>query len=369
VKLVPDEGVLRFAERVLSLIGTGRKSATYKLATLLALIDVVAESSDPVSGAPTVVSGTEVARRVLTLYWPQSAVYGEGPGRSPVPLRQSPQNDIPAKLHTWRRTHGLSSGASLAAAGAVDPIGWARLERELTTVVLRMPIPKLQRFGDSQSATEDRFIYDFGWRDEEPVSTVQRPDFDDRLHLRDGVGEYLVRLSPLLRPAIQTKWSELVARQNTGLLDAHQLSEFLFGATRVDLTPVRAALASLQGGACFFCGEMMHSAPQVDHFVPWSRHPDNTLDNLVAAHPKCNGAKSASIAGHDHLRAWIDRLTDPGLDDVAASVGWPRRQKRTVGTVAATYRWLPEGTRLWVRGGEFEVVKPQLVRSLLALAG
>jgi HNH endonuclease len=34
-----------------------------------------------------------------------------------------------------------------------------------------------------------------------------------------------------------------------------------------------------------------------DYFLPWSRHPDNTINNLVAAHAACNNAKSVSLAG------------------------------------------------------------------------
>ncbi|MDQ3096252.1 MAG: hypothetical protein M3Q82_09940, partial [Actinomycetota bacterium] len=237
-----DDGGLRFAERVLSLIDSGRKSATYKLVTLLALIDVVAESSDPREGPPQVVSGVQVAERVIELYWPQTVAFRPRSDGTPVALRQSPQNDIPAKLFAWRTARQLPASASLGSAGATDPDGWERLKRDLTVVVIRMPIPKLQRFGDGATAVEDRFIYDFSWRDEEPVGRVLAADFDDRLWLRTGVGEWLVRLAPLLRPAIQAKWAQLVARQNTDLVDTYQLHEFLFGGTRIDLSPVRTAL-------------------------------------------------------------------------------------------------------------------------------
>jgi hypothetical protein len=363
-----DDGGLRFAEKVLSLVDTGRKSATYKLATLLALIDVVAESSGPLRGAPDAVSGRQVALRVIELYWPQSAVFSQGPDGEPSALRQSPQNDIPAKLHTWRQLHRLGARASLAAARSADPKGWERLERELIATVLRMPIPKLQRFGDSKVAVEDRFIYDFMWRDEEPKGNVLRIDFDDRLHLCPGAGEYLVRLAPLLRPAIQNKWVSQVARQNADLVDAHQLDEFLFGATRIDLTPVRDHLVEVQDRRCFYCDKLMRERIEVDHFIPWSRHPDNALDNLVASHGVCNGSKSAAVAAHEHLERWVHRLNTPVLNIVADDVGWPRRRDRTLGIVSATYRWLPEGSQLWLRSSAFEIVDPDRVRQVLALA-
>jgi hypothetical protein len=34
----------------------------------------------------------------------------------------------------------------------------------------------------------------------------------------------------------------------------------------------------------------------VDHFIPWSRHADDGLDNLVAADARCNGQKRDFLA-------------------------------------------------------------------------
>lgn len=361
-----DEQGLRFAERALALIETGRKSATYKLATLLALIDVVAESSDPVAGAPTMVSGRQVAHRVIELYWPQSAIYSTGLDGKPVALRQSPHNDIPAKLHEWRQQHGLGSRASFESARRADPESWERLERELVITVLRMPLPKLQRFGEGRQLVEDRFIYDYGWRDEEPPGTFRRVDFDDGLYLRPGVGEYLVRLAPLLRPAVQSMWADFVARRNPELVDEHRLDDFLFGATRVDLTRLRGPLCHIQGRLCFYCDRPLRSEIAIDHFVPWSRHPDNTLDNLVATHRSCNGSKAASIAGLDHLERWIHRLRDPVMEQISIDSGWLRHPERSRGIVSATYLWLPEGSRLWVGDLHYETIDSERVRHLLA---
>ena len=361
---VVSDDVFRFAERVLLLIDSGRKSATYKLATLLALIDVVAESTDQHATAPDSVSGTAVARRVIELYWPQSAMYTTGPGDRPQALRQSPQNDIPAKLHHWRCQHGIGERASLDVARAADPVGFAALERDLIATVIRMPIPKLQRFGENRGAVEDRFMFDFSWRDEEGARRIFTADFDDRLYLQPHVGEYLVRLAPLLRPAIQHKWAELVARRNTDLVDDHQLSEFLFGAERVDLSPVRGGLAEVQNHECFYCGHRMQSKVQVDHFIPWSRQPDNSLANLVAAHPACNANKSASIAGHEHLERWTQRLAHDVLSPLADESGWTHRPMRTLSLVRATYLWLPEHTQLWVLGNNFEPIDPLRIQEL-----
>jgi hypothetical protein len=48
-------------------------------------------------------------------------------------------------------------------------------------------------------------------------------------------------------------------------------------------------------------------------------------------------------------------------------VGWPRRRDRTLGIVNATYRWLPEGSQLWVRSSDFEILDVDRVRQVLEL--
>jgi hypothetical protein len=70
-----DDG-FQFAEKLLSLLDATRYSTTYKLTTLLALIDVVKEHTDGMGNAPDRVSGKEVGLRVIELYWPQTVPYG-----------------------------------------------------------------------------------------------------------------------------------------------------------------------------------------------------------------------------------------------------------------------------------------------------
>lgn len=148
--LVPGDDALRFAERLLALLEATRYSATYKLATLLALIDVVAERTGADGSVPGRISGKEVGRRVIELYWPQTVPYGTAADGQPRVLRQAPQNDIPAKLAAWRAAHRLGAGVSLEDARAADPAGWAALEADLIAIVIGMPLAKLQRFGEQR---------------------------------------------------------------------------------------------------------------------------------------------------------------------------------------------------------------------------
>jgi hypothetical protein len=268
VTLVPEDNALRFAERLLVLLDEARYSATYKLATLLALIDVVAETTGPGGLLPESVSAKQVGRRVIELYWPQTVPYGAAGHGEPRVLSQAAQNDIPAKLAAWRVTHRLGPGASLQEARAADAAGWAALEAELVAVVIGMPLAKLQRFGRGQHIAEDRFIYDFSWREEVKLSTVAKPGFNDSLRLRAGVGDWLVRLAPLIRPLVQAKWAVRVAARNADLVDAERLNEFLFGAQRISLARVHGPLADAQDRQCFYCSERLKRNWDIDHFLP-----------------------------------------------------------------------------------------------------
>ena len=75
VDLEPD-GETGFAERLLEVIDAGRRTATYKLALLLALIDLCARQTDHEGRGPEVLYTRDIAQQVAALYWPQVAPFG-----------------------------------------------------------------------------------------------------------------------------------------------------------------------------------------------------------------------------------------------------------------------------------------------------
>ena len=64
---MPTDDALLFAERLLALLDATQYTATYKLATLLALIDVAAARTGPDGSAPESLPAKEVGRRVVEL--------------------------------------------------------------------------------------------------------------------------------------------------------------------------------------------------------------------------------------------------------------------------------------------------------------
>jgi 5-methylcytosine-specific restriction endonuclease McrA len=185
-----------------------------------------------------------------------------------------------------------------------------------------------------------------------------------------ALGEDLLQLSGLLRPLIQRRWAAMVAQLNR--LEESQLEAFLFGADRTPTARIRAGLWEIQGRRCFYCGGRFQEPTQghVDHFIPWSRCPDDGLDNLVVADKRCNGLKSNSLAASEHLVRWARRVVPDSAEytqfaDLAEQARWDRHAVRSLSVVRAIYLRLPSDARLWLRGREFiapdsEMIGPAL---------
>ena len=235
-----------------------------------------------------------------------------------------------------------------------------------------MPLAKLQR--SAKAGAPPRTVSSTtspGAR--KPAARPSAGPASTTLALRPGVGGWLVRLAPLIRPLVQAKWAARIAARNSDLVDSQRMDEFLFGAQRISPQRIRGPLTESQNRPRFYGAGRLGTRAAVDHFLPWSRHPDNTLDNLAAAHPACNNAKSASLAGLQHLEHWLARFRpgDPAstmLGQIASETGWPRRSDRTLATARATYLWLPPQTRLWQERTAYEPLDTATMRTLFASA-
>jgi hypothetical protein len=104
----------------------------------------------------------------------------------------------------------------------------------------------------------------------------------------------------------------------------------------------------------------------VDHFIPWSRWPNDAVENLVLA-DVCNGHKSDHLAAADHAHRWAVRLTDESEDlaAIASASGWSSESDRTLAIGRSSYFHLPMGTPLWLRSGTFSDDDPRAIAAAL----
>ncbi|MCE9572537.1 MAG: hypothetical protein K8W52_05225 [Deltaproteobacteria bacterium] len=364
-----DAGAIALAERMLALLDQGAFTATYKYAVLLGLLDLCLENTARTGAPPTSVTTRQLAGKVVELYWPHVVPHPIGAVlRQTTNRRASIVTDIEAfRAAVEARTrHPLPL---LGRARTVDPAGYERCVARVEWTLIRYPLLLLQKVGGE----EVRFLYEVGWDASVSEAAVQRSQrgevssFANAILLKPRVGEYLVQLNGLLRPLIHRQWAAKVARLND--LEEAKLEEFLFGAKRVALTAVRGPLLALQAGRCFYCGHAVSGTPEVDHFLPWSRYPDNALDNLVVADRACNNDKRDFLAASAHVQAWVRRSRDgDGFAQLAAELDWEYRPERSVSVARAIYLRLPADVRLWSAIGQFVRADPRAVASALAAA-
>lgn len=374
-----DTSALRLAERLIQLLDRGGFVATYKYAVLVGLIDLAMERTTSTGLPPTMVTTRELAEKIIELYWCHCVPYHDPDrkdGKGPSVLYQSTSGDVKQPLIVrhildfraavdprQERSLPLSRARSMA-----NTDRYEQLVRDVEWTLIHMPLPRLQRIGRQ----EDRFLYEYNFTEETPKGAVTRyqngqmGSFDNRLNFQPGVGAALIALNGLLRPLVYRSWTRMVASMN-GLPES-KLEDFLFGEERISLEPVRADLVDLQSGKCFYCEKTMPSACEIDHFVPWSRYSNNSIDNLVAAHKDCNGTKSDFLAAAEHVERWRGRSRDrvSDLAQIADTRRWESQPGSTLSVARAIYGMLPDDTRLWRRGSDFVVI--DRARILAALA-
>lgn len=353
-----DRGPIAFAEKLLGLLGQASFTSTYKYAVILALMDLCLESSARSGAAPTMVTTRQLAEKIVELYWSHTLRFKSGPV-----LRQNSgaQAKILSLIRAFRTDHVRDETAPLSRSRRAAPERFQRLLREIEWVLVEMPLPKLQRVGRELHP----FIYQIAWSDDVRRGQFNSDEFDNRICFVAGAGDHLVRLSGLIRPIVQSDWARRVARLNASLIEDSELEDFLFGANRIGLKPVRSDLRDLQNGRCFYCeGRLAHNT-EVDHFVPWARYPNNALENLVLAHSRCNNSKRDHLADADHVNAWVERSRRQGdeLASIAESRSWEHRPSRGLSVARSIYLRLPEDARLWRLAAEFVPVDR---RSLVA---
>jgi 5-methylcytosine-specific restriction endonuclease McrA len=333
-----DRSAIAFAEQLLTVLEEGSFTATYKYAVILALMDLCLEHSTRAGAAPSSLTTRQLAEKVVELYWPQARAF-----RERVLLQNSGrQAGILSRIVRFQ--DGLAEpSAPVARARSLAPAAYARLLREVEWILVEMPLPKLQRVGREVVP----FLYRIRWSDDVRRGDFSSDDFDNMIRFVGEAGDHLVRLAPLIRPLVQREWARLVAQFNR--LPEAELERFLFGAKREAIAHLAGPLGELQDGRCFYCAERLGARVAVDHFVPWSRHPDDGLDNLVVAHAPCNGEKRDHLAAAEHVERWAERMRRQAdeLGRIATATPWQREPERTLGVARSIYLRLPARARLW----------------------
>lgn len=345
-----------FAERLLEVVDSGRRTATYKLALLLALLDLCALRSDADGRAPTELTTRDLAEQVASLYWPQVAPFRQEGSSDALDLRQitNKRSLIIDAVRAFRAAAEPAGATSLWIArkrftseygGVID-----RIERTLA----EQPLPRLQTVGTSETVFP--FIYDLGpeWGANQHFSVERLRSHGPRgpvIPLLPGAGDELVRLSPLIRPLVGLHWTRMVAQLNGVATVEEDLRHHLFGSPRIPPPKMlRDGLRDLQANRCFYCDGRLVGPTDVDHFIPRARSANDAVENLVLTDRSCNGDKSDLLAAPSFVADWADRNRDQAraLTIIAEMAAVESDSRGTMAVARSIYAHLPpDGTPMW----------------------
>jgi hypothetical protein len=325
-------------QRVVAILETGLRTATYKLATLMALIEHSIENLPPQVDDELTVPIPDLAHRVLSLYWQQVRPFD---GRE---LRQStqPRARILNAANELREASRKAGSVEIARLRA--PAVYAESIDEITMCLAQQPLYRLQKLPGSP--VSDPFLYDDSFLNDQVSRSTLRAR-GDAIVLNRGVAHNLARLAGLLKPALEIMWVEDVRRMNK-FLDAEvpDVAGHLFGRERTALAAVRKPFKEAFGPHCFYCRSHLPANNPIDHVLPWSLVGIDGLSNLVLACARCNGDKGGAMPAVRLVDQVLQRDRQV-LEQIAYELQWPTQQDRVVAAARGIYRGQPEGVPTW----------------------
>jgi len=349
-------------ERVLS---EGKKSSTYKLALLRAIVDYVIESPQQVSrNGLHFVPLIDLARRALMYYW-RPAIEGIRQGSDPR------QQVIPGAVLGLRDNHSKLRirGVDLTDPGAGFPLAlWMMqakaIPKEVLSALLRtrrtlleQPIQYVRNIGDRRldlfslmtAAPADghqHFLFDsyenqrkhalgIGKKLKGPNWACLLGQEQAFLVLSARTFEEISSLRFWLRDAIILRWIKECERFNTGdqgeRLSIHSLELTLPERDPGRVQELKALYQDLGLDQCLYTRRNLSESWDLDHILPFSRFPVNLFWNLVPSHPAANRGKGGKFdkvpeitpefmkAYRQFLRRCLSSNASLVFNDVAAS--------------------------------------------------
>lgn len=218
------------------MLGNSLRTSTYKLATMVALVDF-SRRHRPAASDMLDVPLTELAQIVIALYWDHLKPF-DG-----AVLRQStlPQSRIFEAIASLRSAAALPDDApTLEAAARFSPGVFQGAVHDVVVCLAQQPLPRLQR--TAGAARSNAFLYDDSFLHDN-VTRAQLAQHRNSIQLRPGVAHGLALYAEQLREVIQVMWVRDVLRLNRmGLHDEPRVRRHLFGEVLDRETPVTARM-------------------------------------------------------------------------------------------------------------------------------
>ena len=316
-------------ERILS---HGKKSSTYKLALLRAVVDIVIEqpAQEPRNGFH-LIPVVEIARRFLAYYWkPALLQVPQGPGsKGSEPRGKGPR--IPRLLRELRDQGFMAARLDLAQEDMGSSVA------EWLVEIPELPPALLDTLLELRGTILDqplRYLPNLGSRRAEVLSvvTIPRADGTGAPAWTDDYEEHR-KAAPGKRELRASSWLDLLSRERTFVVLSsrayEEIADLRFWLRDAVLVrwlkecqrfagqeqPISIDVLQLkipgrdqevveelkaiywQAGlrSCLYSGRELGRSQHLDHVLPFSRFPVNLFWNLVPAQPALNLQKSDRV--------------------------------------------------------------------------
>jgi hypothetical protein len=331
---------LLLGQRVVAILETGQRTATYKLALLMALIEHCIENLPERADDKLSVPIPALAHRVLAIYWRQVRSFD---GHDLIQVRGSTGRITDAAKAFRAAARADNSGLSLEVAMLRAPEAYEQAIGKIVIALAKQPLPRLQKLPGATAS--DPFLYDDSFLGED-VSRARLRAHGDAIVLNPGVAHGLARLAGLLKPALEIMWVDDVRRMNKFLDEqVPDVAGHLFGRERTALAAVREPFKEAFGPYCFYCNGPLAAGSPIDHVLPWSLVGIDGLANLVLACARCNGDKGGAMP----VVGIIDRTLGRDLavlEQISSDLAWPIQRDRVIAAARGLYRGNP-GIPTW----------------------
>ncbi|MDC9503677.1 S24 family peptidase [Pseudoalteromonas sp. Angola-18] len=301
---------LDFIAYIQRMLVEGEFTATYKYALLHAIADICVEQQNEDQSAPMEIKIDTLVDKFIQLYWNHSMPYA---AHSTDIITNT--EDMLLKQNSQGQAKFITEIYKLQNAGVKSYNAFKNYQQynqvisSLRRTFIDGPLWRLQLL----SGKEECFLY--------PHILLGKGREPKRIVLNAGISQCFRRFYDLVVHLSVTEWIEKVQtiKANQTLLGSQsQLQEFLFGSNRTALKVVTPLLIDIQNGLCFYCQKPMNlkneketkKTPEIDHFIPFKRYPNDLAHNFVAAHADCNNNKRDHLAAFAHRDRWLEQNLD-----------------------------------------------------------
>lgn len=289
---IPDaQTQLRVLRGIETILSQGRFTSTYKFALLIALTKIAVERGSD-DGSELEIPLQEIAKHYLEIYWSMARPYRIGG----EPLKQN--TDRPARIITLideaARTPKSQHFRRLVRQDSLKKLIRSTVKTLKTDVLAR-----LQNIGPG--ILSEQFLYSFPL--DKGAARIEA------ICLKRGIASSLRQLQGIIVALVQTRWARWVRDNNEGLSNESKLEEFLFGASRTNVSVYAPNFYDLQSGRCFLTGAKLASpdSGEVDHFIPWARYPFDSPFNLSLVSKKINNQLRDQLKPQSSMELWLSR--------------------------------------------------------------